>query len=144
VASVPVKGNHDRKSVATFIKKPPRRQPPRDRRLPPEDSLAQPSGSFLHDPIDLFEKLFLTLRSFREGPGSLFILGWHPVISGLHNENGFFVLLGHEDHVFAEIIQASVPPGIKRLPDHVELDMVRSDLVEELLGLDLVTTLIDA
>ena len=51
----------------------------------------------------------------RVGSGTRAVLGGRPVISRLDHHDVLIVCVGHEDQVFVEIVQVSMPSGIVRL-----------------------------
>src|SRR5208282_1849039 len=143
MASVPIKRSYHRKSVAGFVKESSRTERTGYGWFPPKHAFAAAIRSFLHDAIHFFEKLFLSFWGFWKRSGALRIFGRPPVVSGLHDDDVLLIFLRHENHVFAQIVQAAMPPGIVGLADDVILDMVGIEFVEEILGLDLVAALID-
>src|SRR6266567_5123005 len=143
VPRVFVKRGYHREGIAGVVKKTPGPERPSDRGFPPKQTFAEAIGSFLHNTIYFFEKLLLSFRRFWKRSGPLLIFGGHPVVSGLHDKDIFLVLTRHEKHVLAEIIQAAVPPGIVRLPNHVIIHMIGMEFVEKILGPNLVAAAVD-
>src|ERR1019366_6992661 len=107
-----------------------------NRRLPPEDSFAEPAGGFLHYSIHFLKKPSLALWCFWKGCSLLFcgVFRGLPVVGSLDDEDIFLVLLRHEMQVVPQIVQAAVPKQIIRLSDHIVWHVIRVELVEKVLG----------
>src|SRR5579859_162904 len=126
-----VKYRDDWQRVALLIKKTACAKRTGHGWFPPKNAFPQSVRRLLHHTIDLFEKLLLPLGSFRKWARMRLIFRRHPVVRRFHDDDVFLVLLGHETHVLAQVVQAAVPPRIVRLADDVVIHMIGIELVEK-------------